>query len=75
MGYIKNILLWVDIGLNVLICGGSPYESLSSRIGKRASRGDRWACVLCRLLDKIDKRHCETTQVPDYGKTLSNWWK
>lgn len=75
MKYLQNILIWVDVGVNVLLLGGSPYETLSSRIGKRRDNGDKWACVVCRILDWIDPRHCSTTQVDDYGKTLKNWWK
>lgn len=75
MKYLQNILIWLDIGINTLLLGGSPYETLSSRIGKRRDKGDRWACGLCKWLDRIDARHCSTTQVDDYGKTLKNWWK
>lgn len=39
--------------------GGSENETISSRAGRAARRGDRWGCVLCRLLDKIDPDHCE----------------
>lgn len=73
--YILNILLWLDIGINVLLFGGSPYETISSRVGKQQANGAKWACIFCKLLDKLDTRHCENSQVPDYGKTLPNWWK
>lgn len=75
MKYLANILIWLDAGLNVLLFGGSPYETISSRIGKRRDKGDRWACVLCRWLDWFDARHCSTTQTDDRGKTLPNWWR
>lgn len=75
MRYLANIAIWLDIGINVLLLGGSPYETLSSRIGKRRDKGDRWACMICKWLDKFDPRHCETTQTDDRGKTLKNWWK
>lgn len=39
--------------------GGSEDETISSRAGRAARRGDRWGCVLCKLLDKIDPGHCE----------------
>lgn len=73
--YLLNILIWIDVGVNVLIFAGSPYETISSRVGKRRDRGERWACALCRVLDWFDKRHCDTAQVSDYGKTATNWWK
>ncbi|MEW6314152.1 MAG: hypothetical protein AB1513_08960 [Pseudomonadota bacterium] len=75
--YLLNIIIWLDIGINVLLFSGSPYETLSSRIGRRAEKGERWACVLCKLLGKIfrDPRHCWTARVDDYGTTAPNWWK
>ncbi|MFZ5531482.1 MAG: hypothetical protein ACOY4U_10610 [Pseudomonadota bacterium] len=72
--YLLNIIIWLDCGVNVIALSGSPYETLSSRIGRRAEKGERWACVLCAMLDKLDKRHCETSRVDDYGKTQA-WWK
>lgn len=39
--------------------GGSEDETISSRAGRAARRGDRWGCVLCKLLDRIDRGHCE----------------
>lgn len=75
MRYLVNILLWFDIGLNVLLFGGSPYETISSRVGKRRDKGDRWACLFCRLLDRIDPRHCAKSEVPDVGENAPNFWK
>jgi hypothetical protein len=39
--------------------GGSEDETISSRAGRAARRGDRWGCVLCKLLDRVDPGHCE----------------
>ena len=39
--------------------GGDEDETISSRAGKANRKGKRWACVLCKLLDKIDPNHCE----------------
>lgn len=39
--------------------GGSEDETISSRAGRAARRGDRWGCVLCKLLDKVDPDHCK----------------
>lgn len=39
--------------------GGSEDETISSRAGRAARRGDRWGCVLCKLLDRLDRGHCE----------------
>ena len=50
--------------------GGHEDETLSSRAGKAARQGKRWACVLCRLLDRLDPNHCEKAIEPDEGKPL-----
>ena len=75
MKYLFNILLWIDIGFNVILFGGSPVETLSSRIGKQRDKDAKWACVICKFLDKFDPRHCTSSQWDDKGFTLPNWWK
>ena len=37
---------------------GSEDETISSRAWRAQSEGKRWGCVLCRLLDKVEKDHC-----------------
>ena len=44
--------------------GGSEDETISSRAGTAAKAGKRWACILCRLLDKFDPGHCEKSIEP-----------
>lgn len=39
--------------------GGSEDETLSSRAARARDRGERWGCILCRFLDRIDHRHCD----------------
>lgn len=73
--YLFNILIWIDIGLNVLVFAGSPYETISSRVGKRRDQGDKWACVFCSWLDWFDERHCAKSKVPDIGENAPNYWK
>ena len=69
--YLLNILLWIDIGCNVIIFGGSPYETMSSRSGKQADKGVVWACKFCAILSKIfGPQHCKNSEVPDYNKTI-----
>jgi len=51
--------------------GDHEDETLSSRAGKAAREGKRWACVLCRLLDRLDPQHCEKSIEPDEGKPIS----
>lgn len=54
---LKNILLWLDQGLNVLLLG-DPDETLSRRAGRARADGEAWGCYLCKVLDWIDPRHC-----------------
>ena len=51
--------------------GGHEDETLSSRAGKAAREGKRWACVLCRLLDRLDPNHCEKSIESDEGKPIA----
>lgn len=38
--------------------GGSEDETLSSRAGRSMLRGEKWGCILCKLLDIVVKDHC-----------------
>lgn len=43
---------------------GSEDETISSRAGRHCRDShpedrERWACLLCKLLNKIDNKHCE----------------
>lgn len=38
--------------------GGNEDETISSRANRAKAEGQRWGCVLCRLLDRIEKDHC-----------------
>ena len=72
--YILNWLLHIDMGINTLI-GGSPYETISSRVGKQADKNVPWACSFCKILATLlGPQHCQNSEVPDYDKTLV-WWK
>lgn len=37
---------------------GDPDETISSRADKAREQQKRWGCVLCKLLDYIEKDHC-----------------
>lgn len=38
---------------------GHEDETISSRAARAKQNGKRWGCVLCRLLDVLDRGHCE----------------
>jgi hypothetical protein len=63
-----QILAGTSRGMRVVIAqdqaanaafGGSEDETISSRAAKAARRGERWGCVLCKWLDRLDRGHCE----------------
>jgi hypothetical protein len=78
--YIYNLLIWAfDTGFNVIFLGGSPYETISSRVQKRVEAGDKWAVsyiapFICFLFR--DPQHCIKARVPDsIIHNSPNWWK
>ncbi|RQS63828.1 hypothetical protein [Burkholderia sp. Bp8984] len=64
--YLLNWLIWLDEGANVAR-GGDAHETISSVAGKAQIKGERWACILCGLLDKIQKDHCKKSIMPGIG--------
>lgn len=42
-----------------VMAGGLDTEYLSERAQRVRKEGRRWACILCRLLDKVDPGHCD----------------
>lgn len=50
--------------------GGSEDETISSRAFKASASGRRWGCILCRLLDKIERDHCRRSAEPDRGDAM-----
>ena len=61
-----NTLVGIDQLVNA-ITGGDPDETISSRAAKRRS-GCRFCRLLCWLLDKIDKNHCDKSIELDEGE-------
>lgn len=62
-----SVIVANDQALNAAIVGkpGSEDESISGRAGKEQRKGRGWACVLCGLLGRFDKNHCEKSIEPD----------
>jgi len=64
--YLWNILIALDQFANAIL-GGDPDETISSRADKAQQEGKRWGCILCKLLDLIQKGHCRSSLEPDMG--------
>lgn len=64
--YLFNFLIAIDQLLNTIL-GGFPDETLSSRAGKARNNGKKWGCYFCKVLDAIDKNHCDKSIEWDEG--------
>mgnify|MGYP003441953793 len=42
---------------------GDPRETISSRADKARDKNRKWACVLCKILDRIEKDHCKNSRM------------
>jgi hypothetical protein len=42
--------------------GGDVDETISSRAYRAQVEGRRWGCLLCKMLDIIDKGHCKESE-------------
>jgi hypothetical protein len=67
--YIWNILISIDQLFNTVLAG-DPDETISSRMGKRARKGDKLGKVICRILNIFDKGHCEKSIEEDEGHPM-----
>ena len=64
--YFWRVLVSLDQFVNTIF-GGFEDESISSRAAKAERNGKKWGCVLCKILDKIDKDHCNKNIELDEG--------
>lgn len=65
--YLWNILIAIDQFTNTLL-SGYPDETLSSRMGKHLAKRDCVFCnFICRLLNAIQKDHCQKSIERDEG--------
>ena len=65
--YFRRLFVATDQLVNVIF-GGDEDETVSSRLAKDAKRGRKFACVLCQLLDLLDRDHCDKAIERDRGK-------
>ncbi|MBB5325209.1 hypothetical protein HNQ34_002309 [Anoxybacillus tepidamans] len=67
--YIWNIFISIDQFFNTVL-GGDPDETISSRMGKRARKGDKLGQFICAILNIFDKGHCEKSIEKDEGQPM-----
>jgi hypothetical protein len=65
--YLRRLFVVLDQLLNA-VTGGSPDETVSSRIDKDTEKGRLVPCILCVLLGWIDPDHCAKARERDEGK-------
>jgi hypothetical protein len=58
-GYLMRVLLEIDRFVNVVFLASKTPNTLSQRAAYAQQRGEKWACVLCRILDWVAKDHCK----------------
>lgn len=69
--YLKNILIWIDQGINVVFFFGDPDETISSRVGKAYRRGEGWAGVARSIIDEFfGPNHCVESIEEDEGDKI-----
>ena len=58
--YVFNVLIALDQFVNALL-GGYADETISYRSAVARDRGERWGCVLCKVLEWFEEDHCYKT--------------
>lgn len=61
-----NVAVGLDQSANAAL-HGDPDETISGRAGKARRQGVKWGCILCGILDRIDKNHCASSIEDDRG--------
>lgn len=63
--YLRNLVVVLDIGVNVVLLASHDIETLSRRAARAQHKRKRWGCILCAALDRIDRGHCaKALEVP-----------
>jgi hypothetical protein len=65
--WVWNTLVQLDKFANAVLLG-DPNETISSRADKAALAGVTWGCVLCKLLNYVQKGHCQLSLEAEAGK-------
>ena len=65
--YFWKLLVAIDQLVNTIL-GGSPDETISSRLGKRQRRGCKVCSFLCNILNMFEENHCEKSIEEDENR-------
>lgn len=58
--FMGKVIYSIDQLVNTLL-GGWPDQTISERAARAQIKGEKWACRLCKFLDKLDKDHCKNS--------------
>lgn len=58
VAYLLGVAVGLDQLANAIGCG-DPHATISSRAYLASLKGERWGCVLCRWLARIQPDHCK----------------
>lgn len=72
--YVYGILIALDQLGNALLAG-YPDETVSTRAARARNQGKPWGCVLCRVLDYIDRNHCDRAIRGKALSVMKRWGK
>lgn len=63
--YFLNLSIALDELANTFL-GGSPHETISSRLGRAEASGNRWAMRICMGLSMVfgQSGHCRQSIIP-----------
>lgn len=53
-----RILTGLDVAANAVL-NDDKIQTISQRAAIARNDGKKWGCVLCKLLDRIKKNHCD----------------
>lgn len=67
--YVFHIAVALDQVANAVL-GGYPDETVSIRAAFARNKGQRWGCVLCKLLDFVHPHHCSRSLLLRRGALL-----
>lgn len=60
MFWVWQVLKSIDQFFNALF-GGYSDETISLRAARARNEGQKWGCVLCKIIDKVVSNHCTAT--------------
>ena len=65
IGWLANIGVNLDCALASLVLFAPAKTTITQMAQAARLAGRRWGCVLCAVLDKVDKDHCDKYGRPD----------